>query len=199
MLMQVKRSDSAQTMNLWQQIRLCHRLLNLYELILFPRTTFEEKRQPIAQPLALQEGLIARQEVPFECWLYNHDSNLETCVDTLKARAWGVVALFEGSVRTGIEAIAYLITKLAEVTIYTPEHSSERRLDVLQVQWTGVRLGAYSLWSPKAAAIRAHHLAGKGILATTSRFPWGTQYKGERRVFRPITSGGYPWPGKLST
>ena len=199
-MMTIRETRREQTANLWQQVRPCHYLLNLFELILFPRTTFEEKRTTILQARVWQDRFIARQEVPFECWAYDHYEKLDTCLETSKARGWAVISFVEGGVRTGIEAVAYLITKLAEATIYKPEHTSARRLVVLKVQWTGVRLSAYALWSPKAAVIRAHQRAGKEILATGLNFPWGSDYPGypsRRRYFLPIESSGYPWPGSV--
>ena len=131
-----------------------------------------------------------RQEVPFERWFLDHgfQTPIDTLSDQMKARGWATLSVAEGSLRTLAEATCYVFSK-----VFEPSHS-DRHLDVLKAQWTGLRLSLLAIASPNWAKSEADNNGNPIIGCSILDWSWGTLYTGKLDISPwRIECSQYPW------
>lgn len=129
-------------------------------------------------------AIALRQEVAFERWFHSYQvSRRNDQATECTQRTWAVIACLEGALKTVIEAVAFVVTWLAE-RCWPTVHSSEKHLKVLKAQARGTYLSALAVYSPDAAIkeVLDSDEKSKGghpfIGCASINWEWGTPYTG---------------------
>jgi hypothetical protein len=154
-----------------------------------PKVRFRGHRQSFIA-LPSPELFLLRQEVAFERWFRNYgreDVEASRCTK----RLWAVVALAEGVLKTMVEAVAYVVTVVADVFLPLNHNGNsdqgifhyERHLQVLKAQAKGVYLSAMAIYDPEAVVEKVNdyvsdHPDEPLIGCFAKDLTWGTIYQG---------------------
>jgi hypothetical protein len=142
------------------------------------------------------DDLIMREEVPFERWLVHFGMNrpLESHLETLMARGYAVLAFGESLFKAGIEATAYLVSKIVE-KVFSIDLECDHHWEVCKQQFRSMQFSMKAIASPNHAKEKAFP-EGKTPLfgCTEDSHAWGTDYHGRQRK-NPFAFEccDYPW------
>ena len=135
-------------------------------------------------PPQIQPMTGPREEVAFHRWYFHHREEISS---TIKPRLWALVALAQDITKLGIEAIAWLVKKLAQKFFnYQPMHSFEKREQIIGEFGKCVLLDLTAVCSPDLAKQR-------GLWIQTKSYTWGMPYEGVRDAKWKFESSQYTW------